>query len=175
MILRRGWVQEAKPQILEMIAREGIGKNPYSQLMVAMLEDPQTYPALLEQEAWFDIYANLRQLPGIEPALTQAITTRYRAWKANEEREDPRWRQHHLDVPAAHGIPEAFADLLENWHKMPADGLRSMSESMRAVILLPGGANDWKTVVKELSTRGPGDFRYDPLARQWVPLATETP
>ena len=175
VILRRGWVQDAAPQIREMAARGEIGKNAYSQLMLAMLEDPQTYPALLEQEPWFDIYERIRQLPGIEPELTEAITARYRQWKAEGDEKNPRWRYHHHLLPAAHGIPEALADLLEDWRKMPAVDQRVVSEEIRKAILLPGDPRDVKTVIRELAARGPADFRYDPLARLWVPISSETP
>lgn len=175
VILRRGWVQDAAPQIREMAAHGEIGKNAYSQLMLAMLEDPQTYPALLEQEPWFDIYVKIRQLPGIEPELTEAISARYRQWKAEGDEKNPRWRYHHHLLPAAHGIPEALADLLEDWRQMPAVDQRVVSEEIRKAILLPGDPRDVKTVIRELAARGPADFRYDPLARLWVPISSETP
>lgn len=174
VILRRGWVRDAAPQIREMAASGGIGSNAYTQLMVAMLEDPQTYPALLEQEPWFEIYTKIRQLPGIEPALTEAIDARYHEWKEHEDNEPPGWRNHHLVVPAAHGLPEAFADMLENWRKMSAQDQRSAAGAIRRVVLLPGDPRDWKTVARELTARGPSDFRYDPLARGWVLFPSET-
>jgi len=177
VIVERGWVQDAAPQIRKLAAEGGIADNPYSQIMLAALEDPQTYPALLEKSLWFDIYAEVRRLPGIEPALTEAVVKQYRDLMAStgNKEGDGRDQIYRIIVPAGHGVPEAFADLLAIWPKVEEIDRRVVAEEIRKVILLPGGPDDWKAVMSELAAKVPADFSYDTLARCWMPLANPAP
>ncbi|QJE97592.1 hypothetical protein [Luteolibacter luteus] len=176
VLIRRGWVEDAKPQILQMATAGGIKEAPFSQIMVAMLEDPRTYPALLEQEPWFDIYEKIRQLPGIEPRLTEVLLKNYRGL-AN--RRFPvsglDYRISFYYAPAAHGIPEAFSDLLSLWKQLSDEDKRRFAEQMRKVVLIPGEPEDWKQVIGTLAAGEPADFHYDPLARLWIPISPESP
>lgn len=170
VLIRRGWVDEAKPQLMEMLAKGQVEKNVFSQLAVAMLEDPETYAELLKQEYWFETYQKLRLLPGVEPQLTEAVAEKYRKLKKRKKQGDADSELHLFLAPAAHGMPEALGDLLEQWQKLDPMYHRGRSEYMREVILLPGQPNDWRAVVGALTGRKAADFRYDPLARMWVPI-----
>lgn len=171
LLIRRGWVDDAKPEILQMLANGQIGNNVFAQLMVANLEDPQTYPKLLEEKFWFETYQRLRRLPDVEPLLTDAIGESYR--QALEELQYKSGSDDfHLHLaPAAHGMPEALARLLKVWDKLDVSNRPVKAEYMREVIRIPGNADDWRAVMGALAGRGATDFRYDPLARQWVPIA----
>ncbi len=170
LLIRRGWVDEAKPEILQMLADDQVGNNVFSQLMVASLEDPQTYPELLQQKYWLETYQQLRLLPGIEPQLTEAITRNYREAQASLEGQSADAKFHIHLIPAAHGMPEALGPLIEEWLKVEPDYRATLAEYVRQVIQLPGQPDDWRAAVGALTGRKASDFRYDPLARLWVPI-----
>lgn len=166
LILRRGWVHEAAPQIREMAAQLRIGTNPYSQLMTMMLEDPQTYPALLENRMWFEIYKQARQLPSVEPLMTETLTKRFYEDLKNEK-GDSREKIFLYLPAAAHGLPEAFSACMKAWSSTKQQDRRIVGEYLQQIILIPGTSGDWNAIQSALDTKSPADFRYDPLARCW--------
>ena len=68
-------------------------------------------------------------------------------------------------------MPDAFAELLKTWQAYNEFEQRRHHEMIRDAVLLPGSPNDWKSAAKALAAREPSDFRYDTLARLWVPVA----
>ena len=172
LLISRGWVEDAKPQVLQMLPGNPNFPNVFTTLMVANLEDPQTYPALLEESRWFDTYEKLRLLPGIEPLLTESVAKAYRqADEVNEGRPaDERFYTYLM--PAAHGMPEALDHLIAEWEKIDPTYRRTRAEELRKVIQLPGAPDDWRAVLGALAGRKATDFRYDPLGRMWQPVTT---
>jgi hypothetical protein len=67
-------------------------------------------------------------------------------------------------------MPEALDRLLKAWDKLDASNRPVSAESIREVIQIPGKADDWRAVVGALAGRNASDFRYDPLARLWIPI-----
>lgn len=167
LILRRGWAKEAAPQIREMAAQHKIGTNPYSQLMTMMLEDPQTYPALLENRMWFEIYEQARRLPGVEPLLTETLTKRFHEDLKNDA-GDSRDKIFRYLPAAAYGLPDAFSACLAAWPSTESRDRRIVGEYLREIMLIPGTSGDLGVIQSALDTKRLADFRYDPLARCWV-------
>ncbi|WP_035602872.1 hypothetical protein [Haloferula sp. BvORR071] len=170
VLIRRGWVTEAKPEILQMLADGQMEQNLFAQLMVANLEDPQTYPALLGERQWFETYEKLRLLPGIEPLLTETVAKAYREVDEVYAGRPADERFYGYLTPAAHGMSEALDHLIQEWEKIEPIYRRTRADYLRQVIQLPGEPDDWRSVLGALTGRKAADFRYDPLARMWIPI-----
>ncbi|WP_367872533.1 hypothetical protein [Luteolibacter sp. Populi] len=172
VLIRRGWVTDAKPEILRMLGEDEVANNIFTQLMVMELEDPQTYPALLNQKLGFETYQRLRLLPGIEPRLAEMAARTFREAEESYADRKPSDRIYPYLIPASHGNPQALARLLENWEKIEPIYRRTRAEYLREVIQLPGAPDDWRAVLGALAGRQVADFRFDPLARQWLPVTS---
>ena len=172
VILRRGWVKAATPQIREMAAKGQIGDNPYSQVMAMALEDPKTYPAILDQRLWFEVYEQVRRLPGIEPALTESLVKHYQKDSSDRKKKhDAREKMTYCLPAAAHGLPQAFSELLLAWGTASESDRQVYSEYFSKVVLVPGATKDWRVLVSALDGKEAGDFRYDSLAHLWIPIS----
>lgn len=184
VVLERGWAEDAAPQVRQLVKEGGLDSNPFSLLLAAALEDPSTYEALAEGAAsspWYSAYARVRNVPGIEPALGEAIAKQYQAIKKagfdlSEQPEPKRIgvgrlrveKFSHCIIPAAHGIEEAFSDLLAAWQELKEPVRSARLREMGEVIMLPEG--DTPAAKAVLRGKKAADFHYDPLARQWIPV-----
>lgn len=178
LLIRRGWTREAAPWLSQLAARSG-GRNPYALIALASLEDPQTYPILVaavEKGVWFEVYEKIRRLPGIEPALSEALARRYRKTRSLPTRSNGRPTACREMVgrcvmPAANGLPEAFADLLARVQAPEAADDGIIREYLTQVMQIPDEP-DWRVAHARLASKSPADFRYDTLSRLWIPIET---
>jgi len=87
VVTRKGWVKDARPVLLAALKEEG-GDLPHDWIQaVASLEDPTTYPALLEyfieNSNGTSLYDTLRRLPDLD--LTDAVA---KAWRRSVGQQD---------------------------------------------------------------------------------------
>lgn len=184
VLYRRDWIKDAHKDLVEIFL-----KNPYRSESflhtIIRLEDPVTYPGLLarvEDGVSTDLYDKLYQLPGIEPALSQAIDRCYQRHRpaavpltdfySITTGDHP---FHKLLTPARHGHVEAFGDLLRLWHQIEGQEqalylARNIAFAIQFPTAVdPENANRIKAYLQDKSA---SDFQYDPLAHRWVPRET---
>jgi hypothetical protein len=87
VVSRKGWVKDARPVLLAALKEEG-SELPHDWIQaVASLEDPSTYPALLEyfveNSNGTSLYETLRRLPDLD--LTDAVA---KAWRRSVGQQD---------------------------------------------------------------------------------------
>lgn len=174
-LARRGWLDDVRQEAVRRFQQGDLNLAEVCQNVpqIASLEDPATYPALLAGYMNPEHYEILRQLPGIEPALTEALRKKHAA--ANPSRDaamgndlPPIVIQSAYAIPARHGIPEAFTDLMRLWKGSPTQPGRHY-QAMKTAIQIPGGLEDSpRTWAAYLKDKEASDFTYDPLARRWI-------
>ena len=168
-IALRGWLDEARDEVLE--AWRDISRSRELVAEVIALEEPETYPRLLQMvargEASPDEYEAIRRLPGIdESALDQAVGTLFanftqRRWLTSE-------LYFVLDIPVRHGRRDALEK-----------GLRLIREkngsvfSIQDCLRVPEGL-DSKALHQWTADLDPEDLQWDPLARRWFVANNET-
>jgi hypothetical protein len=167
---QRGWTGEIADELVALF-HQGYDA-PAMVTAVLSLERPDTYPgliALLMRNPNLPLYERIRQLPGIAPLLTEAVTANYEA----SPKELPAagalgaFTDGHAKawlIPAKEGNAEAF----RLFHTYLATLLRRgefPNESYNTELLTPTAEHGtWIKLYRETS---PENFRYDPLRRVW--------
>lgn len=174
-LARRGWLEDVRQQAVQRFLHGdlGVANTRENVAEIASLEDPATYPALLTLPMNQESYEIIRQLPGIEPALTETLRKAHA--KENPSRDAAISASWDFTLPpsylfaACHGIPEAFADLLTIVQAAQPPGSHFYETKLKQVIQMSPGmgenARDWINFLKDKKA---SDFSYDTLARRWV-------
>jgi hypothetical protein len=171
--VRRGWADEVKDAIL-MRFNSGDSLRINS---VMYLEDPSTYPALLEilmQFPELQTYEKIRLLPGIEPLLEQAVAEALRSTSlprllAAAPRYDNRLPYGPYLIAAKRGNIVALDAVLAILKAGGSEGssfyhTRSLDQIFVAPPLSGHVNQKW---LDHLGGKTAADFQYDPLARIW--------
>jgi hypothetical protein len=145
---------------------------------IALLEDPSTYPQLLdflERSRSFGIYRVLRELPGIDEALDEAIWNITRSLSPSVELSRLRPGLiygvfHGFQAPVAHGNPVALAKLLELWRILPSDmrsfdQVRAFADRFEPQPPIQDTFDAWRAFIEGKSAE---DFTHDPLTGKWL-------
>jgi hypothetical protein len=165
---RRGWEEKIRDSVLR---RTSQGQRPNWGLMMNSMAygDRSKYPDLIARlsgtRRW-DLYQKVRELPGIEPALTEAIRL-----NESEARKGGETDPNAYAIPAAHGSRDALRTLLSTIEPFGQD------------------AHSWDDAAQVLSKatyvpfdgrRGPGFYfarlkeigadalEWDPFLRLWI-------
>ena len=182
-LVKRDWQEEAKDLLLAALTSPPPGDYNWNRNQgelitgLALLEDPRTYPALLEvlvETGSSGIYETLRMLPGIGPDLDRSIGEI--STKLSPAVELSKTRQGLLygvfdafRAPVSHGNVEALTKLIELWELLPAgissyDQIRPLAEMLQPEPALPDSVDAWHSF---LVGKTAADFTYDPLTRKW--------
>lgn len=172
--IERGWLDEARQSVLER-SREGLLKAG----MTMSLEDPSTYPALLEKlrrHPDLQLYENLRLLPGIEPGLSEAIEDSMRRADLPFLKSKARNRSNPQPFgPFVLGAKVGNAEALDAVIALLVAGGEEgatfyQTIQLGGIVAAPrfsGSIN--KAWLVFLRGKSAADFQYDPLARVWRP------
>jgi hypothetical protein len=169
----RGWADEVKDAILRRFhSGDSVRTNS-----VMYLEDPTSYPALLEslmQSPELQAYEKIRLLPGIEPLLEQAFADALRSTSLPRllvaaPGYDNRLPYGPYLIAAKRGNKDALDAVLAILKAGGSEGnsfyhTRSL-EHLFVAPPLSGNVNQkW---LDHLGGRTSADFQFDPLARIW--------
>ena len=173
VIAARGWIDDAKSQILENF-RNTHDYNDTLFRAVCYFEDPSTFPRLVEQLRGLqslEAYWAVRQLDGIKPLIDAVLQDEGRKLALQSAKEDHQKRplSYALMIPASHGVPEAF----ERFWSLAADD--SLGAPMRInwyplsqILISPHDfKRDEETWRQFLKAHQANDFEYDALACKW--------
>lgn len=170
---QRGWTAEIADELVALF-HQGY-EAPAMVTAVLSLERPDTYPgliALLMRNPNLPLYERIRQLPGIAPALAEAVTAAYEASVPKELSETGvpgALYQGHVKawmIPAKEGNAEAFR--LFHTYAASVEIIHLIHHHSRFVQdseLLFSDPPERNRLFKETS---PEDYRYDPLRRVWT-------
>jgi hypothetical protein len=182
-LVERGWHPELRDLFVNAVARwprHDPNRHLHREAMfraLAQLEDPSTYPALLtalRESRSFELYRTLRELPGIDEDLDEAV--RDIAMNLSPAVELSRNRQglfygvfDPFRAPVSHGNPVALARLLELWRMLPPeigsfDPIRAFTGMFQPEPALPETVEAWRAFIDGKTER---DFTHDPLTRKW--------
>ena len=180
VLLARGWVDDARAEVLQLARAPHVRSLPLSALRaIAWIRDPQTYPRLLEEferqpdEPKLEL---LRTLPGLEVPLRDIVRRRWR----EESRVLGQFRQEMLfdetfklalrqgEASALQRVflfldDPAFKDSVGGWHLAQA-----LWPGVRLSGLDPEKRQDNEAVLAWMRTHRPEDFVFDPARRQFV-------
>ncbi|MGC4017310.1 MAG: hypothetical protein QM755_22770 [Luteolibacter sp.] len=169
----RGWAQDAIPSLRSMLSVE---KDPWGQVMIATASTEN--PALLgdilrdaESGLNAETYEAVRNFPGIEPGLTNAIRIAYRKQKSMGNRFDGSVRQNTISTALRSGLPEAFQDAFSRYQ--PISKLRWSDIS--SFILPPPGTDLNSNASSAFVGHSASDYVWDPLSRRWALPSTLNP
>ena len=184
VLLERGWQTGIRDLLVAALDRQPPGDFNWNStshqiaVAIALPEDPATYPGLLdflEKSRSFAIYRTLRELPGIDEALDEAIWNITRSLSPSVElsRLRPGLIYGVFDgfqAPVAHGNPVALAKLLELWRILPSDirsfdQVRAFADRFEPQPAIPPSLDAWRAFIEGKSA---GDFTHDPLTGKWL-------
>ncbi|MFC7339349.1 hypothetical protein ACFQY0_19310 [Haloferula chungangensis] len=185
-LVHRAWTREAIDILIQQLesslsSSPGYGNTWYRlQALVeaiATLEDPKTYPHLLQaletSNSWA-IYDTVRKLPGITPALDESIARMSHDLNPiqvlADGRHDDYFRVFDAFRPGVrHGNPEALEKLLELWRLLPRERfrfgmIRPLANLVQPEPAIPETTEAW---IAFLSGKSREDFTYDSLTQKW--------
>ncbi len=178
VIFARGWMEDARPEILQLANRPQHQPLPLSALRaIAWFHDPQTYPGLLEEferQVNESQYEALRTLPGLEVQLAEIIRRRWREESlvvnslSSQQYELFRLA---IQLGETNALQRAFQLLddpdfnvaSQGWHL--ADALRP---GVQMADLSPEKRQDYEAVLAWMRAHRPEDFVFDLARRQFV-------
>jgi hypothetical protein len=157
VITQRGWVNAARDDLMKAW-RDGHERIGDFLAAIISLEEPETFPALLELVRTRNVdtknYLRIRQLPGIEPALSEAVDAYFDSVPKNGTIKD-------LTIPVIHGHRLAMELYVGN---IAADYTLYRTRDLPDLFSpLP---NDLKSWVMNFD---PDQWAWDPLAKLWTP------
>lgn len=179
VVSSRGWADEGALAI-----RNGFLHRPYSEYSlsdVMALEDPATYPKLIEhliRKPNLALYELMRLLPGIEPDLNQAITRAMAnpglaEMQAQAEFRDPTLNRFNLNLLAAKQGDSMTLDavlathkVIEQKEKRPHWDYDSDFDRLISAVTPARNFRGWS---EYLIHKSAADFRYDSTRRKWLP------
>ena len=172
VILHRGWVKDAQPQLFQLLETPGPLTDDAARAL-AWLGDPRAYPRLLE---WFedrpelDRFEMLHALPGIRSALDKSVD---RIWSR------PVIQNAQMSSAYAIALREGRNDALIGFYKLLKaqsainfNDFYHLTEAVQQSFLLEGlGQGEWSSwaaLEKWVLSHQPEDFRFDPVRRKFV-------
>ena len=183
-IAARGWQEEAKERIIRRLDGEGLPASSLGTVMA--LEEPATYPTLIQwllRNPTLANYERVRLLPGIQPALRNALGAELERTEPDAGVARTGGRPEPADscglflLAAKDGDAAAFARVIATLMAWSQDRMSGhTSDGRDALWLLIGDPEfkrfeySWESYLEKHSA---ADFRYDALVRRWV-LATES-
>lgn len=178
VLLARGWVEDARAEILRLAAQPRRRSLPLSALRaMALLRDPQIYPRLLEEfesceAAQYDV---LRTLPELEPHLPGIIRRRWREEGLVWHRTGTSTFGDAFKLALRLGEPSALRrayQMLDDAEFKVSDGGWQLADALRTGVQLsglsPNKRHDYDAVLVWMRKHRPEDFAFDPARRQFV-------
>ncbi|MFD0895770.1 hypothetical protein KBB96_02215 [Luteolibacter ambystomatis] len=174
--MQRGWTNDLKPMLRRMVTDDA-NRGELPLLALASLEDPATYPDILQRvKDGVDIETDqmLRRVPGLEPGLTEAVRE---AWERAKQRSQ---RDHHqipssmLQVAATHGVREAFERMFARWSQVMQNEPYGVTSGVFQVLMPPESVPEGKDPVSlMIEGRTATDFHWDAFTRRWTLNSTK--
>jgi hypothetical protein len=182
-LLDRGWLP-TNHDLLARLTRPPSGDYNWNQnshrivTALAQLEDPATYPQLLdhlEKSRSVAVYRTVRELPGISGSLEESIARISINLSPSVELASIRPGMIYglfnpFEAPVTHGNPVALAKLLELWRLLPKenrsfDEIRAFAARFAPQPPIPNTLDAWRAFIDGKSAK---DFTHDPLTGKWL-------
>lgn len=181
VLIDRGWLEDARSQLLSMFHDENLRTNELT-CAVLLLRDPSTAEALLakvEKDGGSWLCAQLRKFQGIEPRLTQAVERYYARVSLHGKAPGgkPGWKDHTrfeiFRTPLEHGIRGALEDVmaLQHWLSSapPGEPVLDLTEKLAYHIQLPSGTKRDSPAARDyFNSLRPEELHWDRLTRMWL-------
>jgi hypothetical protein len=167
VVRSRGWEGEVREILRSRVSEDG---KPTFGMLANSLRDADSglYPRLISQldgsNQW-EFYLKVRDLPGIEPALSDAIRR-----NETEARERGETNPDAYAIAAGHGSREALQTILSNIESFLRGG-SPLSDSRRMLseaILISGKRGTPDQYYARLRQIGADGFEWDPFLRLWI-------
>ena len=165
---KRGWGAEASKVALRRKFQED---NPNGVAMGDLVTyvEPGRYPELIKRldgnQQW-GFYLKLRELPGIEPALSEAIRLKEQETRARGETDPDAYA-----IAAAHGSREALRTLLSNI-ELSDRLVYSMGDASQVILkatYVPSVGAGWPAAyVARVKKIGADGLEWNPFLRLWT-------